>query len=148
MQSTDNSISWNDTEIFILGAILGIVIYHIIKIARTSSSISYNKTNSSISTTNKTNYTASCNINKGDNVYSGCGFIYQDKENCFQECNNCSPLKFIPAEDSCETKFGGSCGIKKNQPIFDGCNKIYQSMTNCLQECGECNANYKFVPKY
>ena len=38
----------------------------------------------------------SCELSRGDNVYTGCGYVYQKESDAIQQCGTGQPLPFIP----------------------------------------------------
>ena len=38
----------------------------------------------------------SCELSRGDNVYTGCGYVYQKESDAIHQCGTGQPLPFIP----------------------------------------------------
>ncbi len=85
----------------------------------------------------------SCGIERGAEVYPGCGYVYQARGNRAKQCGaKDAPLKFI-YNDSARS----SCGIRRAQTVYSGCGYIYQRQADWRAQCGQDGTAFKFIPR-
>ena len=73
----------------------------------------------------------SCDLSRGDNVYTGCGYVYQKESDAIQQCGTGQPLPFI--WDGAEMS---GCGINRGDNVYTGCGYVYQKESDAIQQCG------------
>jgi hypothetical protein len=82
----------------------------------------------------------SCDLSRGDDVYTGCGYVYQSLNNANTQCGSVSPTPFI--WDDTEMT---ACGINREDTVYTGCGYIYQKERDFKAQCNS-GGTAKFIP--